>query len=142
MLFGNSLIYLLTKCRLRDLEFLYILRRSLCGSLGLLSQIKQIVSLSIRDLTQTKAIASEKVSSLLYKGIKFYLLGRGAAGGILIALAERFWVTRGREGAPSSILYTAITTLIIAIRRLYSFLTVVPSIVRIVSIRVIYYSVI
>ena len=142
MSFGNGLICLLTKCRLRDPGFLYIFRRSRSGSLVLLRHIKQIVGLSPRNLTQTEAIASEKVSPLSSRGIGFCLLGRGAVGSISATSAVRFCGAQVREGAPSSASQTAITVLIAAIRRLYSFSTVVPGRVRTLSISVIYYSII
>lgn len=55
--FGNSLICLLTKYRLREPGFLYILRRSFSGSPELPRQIKQIVGRDFSVLTQTEAIA-------------------------------------------------------------------------------------
>lgn len=137
MSFGNGLICLLTKCRLRDPGFLYVCSRLHSGSLALPRQIKHIVGLSFGHLTQTEAMAREKVSSFLSEGVDFCLLGRGAAGGVSIASAGRFCGARGREGAPSSASQTAITALIAAIRRSYSFSVVVPGMVSTLSISVI-----
>lgn len=103
MSFGNSLICFLMECRLRDPEGLYIHKRSLCGRLGLLRQMKQVIGLSVGDLTQAEEIAFEKVSSLLSERVGFCLLGRRAAGGISTSLVEHFWVIQRREGVPSSV---------------------------------------